>query len=167
MVKLSPHIYDQDVEQGFLHFDVCISNIRTRVDSKNANCSWGPDKLAIHNAIKLLSSNGFDIINRVVELIRLMYLLNYPVHLIKGSSYSSEIEKKERRKFAVENHLVPSIVTMLQRVYSIAPSEVPNFKTDETQSELSEPIEVFLEWKKIIEALIEEKNRSNKSIKTS
>ena len=160
-VKLSPYIHDIDVRIGFLDHDVCISNIETSVDSQNAVCSWGPDKEAIHAAIKALSSTGFKDINKAVELIRLLYLLGYPVDkILCNSDYCSETEQKRRRRHAIEFHLVRNITIMLERIYSIAPSEVPSFKTVESQLESSaEPAEVFLEWKKLVEFLIEEKKQ--------
>ena len=159
---------------GLLQYDVCITNINASIDSENALCSCEADRVAIHAAIKALSLTGFDDINKGVELIRLLYLLGYPVHKIKGGlSNYSEIDKKKRRREAVVTHLVPSITTMLERIYSIAPSEVPSFKTVESQLGSSEPIKVFLEWKKIVWAIIEEKIQNQgikkefQSIKTS
>ena len=95
-VILCPHIGDGFVWAGMLDYDVCIANINTRVDSKNAFCSWEPNKVLIHEAIKAESSNGFEDINESVERIRLDCLLNYPVHKIKGGySHNSEAIKKE------------------------------------------------------------------------
>ena len=164
-VRLCPHIDDADVVAGELEYDVCLQNIGTSVDSENAVCSYGPDKIAIHKAIKSLFSNGFVEINQIVEMIRLAYLLQYEVEKITGfrSLYNesdernSEAKKEERRREAVEKHLVPSIITMLTRVHSIPADEIPSFEQVESQSESTEPIEIYLEWKKLVECLIPDK----------
>ena len=161
-VKLSPHIYDEDIKQGLLQYDVCISNIDASIDSEHALCSWEHDRMAIHKAIKSQSLKGFDDINRVVEAIRLAYLLDYPIHKINCRfDYCSKTEVREREKKIVEQFIVHNIITLLGRVYSIAPNEVPNFETVETQSKSSELTEVFLEWKKLVESLIKEKKQNH------
>ena len=141
-------------------------NIGISVDSENAVCSWQPDKLAIHKAIKKsLFSNGFVKINQIVEMIRLAYLFEYEVEKITGfhmgynesNRENSKFNKKQRRREAVENYLVPSITTMLTRVHSIPANEIPTFKQVKSQSESTEPIEIYLEWKKLVECLIPDK----------
>lgn len=53
-----------------------------------------------------------------VEYVRLWYLLGYSV--------DESVDINKRRK-AVEEYLVPSIETVIGRVYSILPSRVPHF----------------------------------------
>ena len=160
---------------GKLEFDVCLKTIQTCVDSENAVCSWEPDKIAIHRAIKALFSSGFIEINQVVEMIRLTHLLEYKVEMITGlvgtlkesHEENSEANKKERRRYAVEDHLVPSITTMLGRVHSISANEIPTFENVRAQSESTEPIEVYLEWKKLVEFVIADKNTESPDFLTS
>ena len=159
-VTLCPTMWDGYVQNGALYEDVCIENINESIDSENAHCSWDSDRNAIHKAIKSLSSNGFDELNKIVEMIRLTYLLEYPVQKITGhEDYedNSESNKEERRRKAVEEYLVPSITTMLRRVHSIADNEIPTFENVKTQSYLTEPIEVFLKWRKLVEFIIANK----------
>ena len=54
---------------------------------------------------------------------------------------------------------MPSIATMLRRVHYIPADEIPTFKDVKAQSESTEePIEIFLEWKKIVEFVIANKS---------
>ena len=153
-------MWDGYVMRGELDQDVCIKNINKSIDSEKAHCSWDSDRNAIHAAIKSLSSNGFDELNKIVEMIRLAYLLEYPVRKITGYESvrdNSESAKEERRRKAVEKYLVPSITTVLRRAHSIADDEIPAFENVKTQSDSTEPIEVFLEWKKLVEFIIANK----------
>ena len=167
--KLFSAVNDVYLKAGLLHNDACISSIKSRVDSKNAQCSIEADKIAIHDAIKSGTSDGFHEMNMVAEGNKLDYLLDdfpaeeitgYDSDSIESSSRNSETEKKKRRKYAVELYLVPSIMTMLEVVHSITADEIPDFETFKTQSESSEPIEVFLEWRKVVKFVIEEKIQS-------
>ena len=168
-VKLFPAISDSALKGGWLNNDACIDSINNRVDSENAECSIEADKIAIHDAIKSGTSDGFHEMNMVAEGNKLDYLLDdfpaeeitgYDSDSIESSSRNSETEKKKRRKYAVELYLVPSIMTMLEVVHSITADEIPDFETFKTQSESSEPIEVFLEWRKVVKFVIEEKIQS-------
>ena len=155
-------MWDGYVVSGALDKDVCIKNINKSIDSENAHCSWDSDRNAIHAAIKSLSSNGFDKLNKIVEMIRLAYLLEYPVRKITGHNdipwlSNLESDKEDRRRRAVEEYLVPSITSVFRRVHSIADNEIPSFENVKTQSESTEPIEVFLEWKKLVEFIIANK----------
>ena len=146
------------------------------VDSENAICSCKDDKIAIHRAIKSLYLNGFVEINQIVEMIRLAYLLEYNVEKITGYDWeqyneshenNSEAKKKERQREAVEDHLVPSITIMLDRVHSFAADEIPTFKEVKAQSDSTEPIEIFLEWKKVVQFLIADKSPKHPDFLTS
>ena len=140
-VKFFPYISNLDLEEGNLDKDVFIKKINVRADTINAQCSIASDKEAIHNAIESQMQNGFDEMNRLVEKIRLTYLLEYPVN---------KILRNQRE--AIEKYLVPSITTMVRVVHPLAEGEMPNYKTVEAQSKSSNPIEVFLEWKKLVES---------------
>ena len=82
-VKLCPHISDSDIEYALLDYDVCIANIKEKVDSFAAHCSNKSDKDAIHRAIQQ-SPYRFEIIDKIVETFRSDYALTYKVHKIIG-----------------------------------------------------------------------------------
>ena len=162
-VRLCPHIRDSEIISGEIEYNDCIRNIDSIVDSEKADCSWESDKKLINAAIKSNWTNGFNDINTSVEKIRLQYLLDYPVYRITGHSVihgngNSESEKEERRRKAVEEFLVPSIMKMISRVHSISADEILNFEDyGKSQPGISEPIELFCEWKKLVENRIEER----------
>ena len=82
-VLLCPHISDHDLFIGHLDKDECIRNITNNpIDSRNAYCSFNSDKQSIHKAILSKSPNAFDDMNVSVEMIRLWYLLFYPIYKI-------------------------------------------------------------------------------------
>ena len=156
-MKLCPCIAEVHVKWGDLNKDVCIRNIKTPVDSKSALCSNDSDKNDIHKAILSQSENGFELINAAVERIRLQYLLEYPFDKITGWDDSSEdvIREDQRRGVKI---LASNITLMVDRVHSLGDDEVPNFEDYlETQSESSEPLDVFREWQAIVESLIKAK----------
>ena len=155
VVVLCPHMSDDDLKFGWLEYDVCIKNIKIKVDSRNAYCSWGPDKDAIHAAI---GKDGFIKVNNVVEGCRLDNLLTYDVDKIEGNKYSNGGIKGCKRR-AVVSHLVPSITLMVDRVHSITADELPKFDDyyHGSDSELSDPIKAFCEWKEEVKNLIAEK----------
>lgn len=83
-VQLLPFISEEDELHGKVENDICISKINTVVDSENAYV-WSPDdRRSIHAAITKESANGFNVVNEAIELIRLEYLLNYPIGKIMG-----------------------------------------------------------------------------------
>ena len=139
-VQLCPHTKDGFLAWGYLWNDTCIKNIKTKVDSKNAHCSYGPDKDAIHRAIQ----NGFDKINLSVEGLRLDNLLTYKVNKIK-----------QGKRRAVEKYLVPSITLMVDRVHSITADQLPNFPY---LYDGLDPIEEFCKWRDEVKNLIEEQS---------
>ena len=96
-------------------------------------------------------------INAAVERIRLQYLLEYPVDKITGFDHTSEDEIREYQRYGVEI-LAKSLTLMVDRVHSLGDDEVPNFEDYyKTQSESSEPLNVYREWKAIVESLIKAK----------
>ena len=138
-VQLCAHMYDILLKTGQLQYDTCIKNINTKVDSKNAHCSWGLDKDAIHRAIQ----NGFDKINSSVEGLRLDNLLTYKVKKIEN-----------RKREAVEDYLIPSITLMVDRVHSITADQLPKFNN----YFFSDPIKAFCEWRDEVKNLIEQQS---------
>ena len=64
-------------------------------------CSSGPDKLAIHKTIKSLYFNGFVEI-KVEKITSFNYYFNEQSH-----EYNSDANKKERRRKAIEDYVVP------------------------------------------------------------
>ena len=95
-VILCLHIEDIKRKRGEIELDICYRNIKKIVNSKEAHCSWDPDKKSIHAAIKSQWPNGFEDINTSVEKIRLEYLLDYPFHEItwKRGTLNSEFHKE-------------------------------------------------------------------------
>ena len=105
-------------------------------------------------------------------MIRLAYLLEYPVDKITGydSTYgnhiilNSDIMKYHRRRKAITKYLVPSIMTMLGRIHSITADEIPNFKDYDSSEPLccfgKDPIESFIEWKDFVKKFIEDHQNS-------
>ena len=152
-VQLCAHMYDIALVTEKLGYDTCIRNIKTKVDSKNAHCSWGPDKEAIHCAIQ----NGFGKIDKSVEGLRLDNLLTYKVKKIKGSSWKSDAGKKRQKRKAVEEYLIPSIILMVDRVYSITAGQLPKFN-DFYEDGGSDPIKAFCEWRDEVKNLIEQQS---------
>ena len=57
-----------------------------------------------------------------------------------GRSFDSDSLKKERKRRAVEDYLVPSITLMVYRVHSITADQLPKFRYF---YDLSDPIEAF------------------------
>lgn len=174
-VRLCPYIHENTVKLGDLNNsawgDLCIVNIVTNVDSEKAICSWEPDKEAIHSTIRLEFSNGFNEINKSVEKVRLQYLLEYPVDKITGfhvgfsaeDDHNSKPEMIKRQRDAIKI-LFFAITTMVNRVYSIVDNEIPKFEDFETKSGLLEPMEMFREWKEVIEKII---HREEKKVRKS
>ena len=156
-VMLSLHISDNFIEYGYLGYDVCIANINSAVDSEKAHCSWQPDKESIHAAIKSSQSpKGFDDINASVERMWLEYLLDYPVEKVKGS-YNEETDEdySDGGRYSIETCLVPSIITMINRVHSIAADEIPKFEEyRNTLLDSSGLIAAFCQWEEVIKFLI-------------
>ena len=151
-VQLCAHIDDDYFRWGLLHLDTCIENIETKVDSKNAHCSYGPDREAIHRAIQ----NGFDKINLSVEGLCLDNLLTYKVKEIKGGEeWQSDAERKEQKRKAVEDHLIPSITLMVDRVHPISADQLPKFNA---VYDGSDPIEAFFEWRDEVKNVIEQQS---------
>merc|ERR1740124_282734 len=91
-VQLCPFINDDQEKYGHLLDDVCIYNLESTIDSESAYCSYIPDKECIHKEIKA-SSGGFKAINNGVEMIRLNYLLDYPIQNTKRTSYTTESDE--------------------------------------------------------------------------
>ena len=91
-LKVDVQLY-AEMNEGEALYDICVRNIGNAVDSENAFCSWEPDKVSIHAAIrKDQSQNGFDGINKAVERIRLKYLLKHKViDLENWIQYFSEL----------------------------------------------------------------------------
>ena len=100
-MTLCPHISDEYEKEGYLQYDVCISNINDKVDSENAFCSNDSDKQAIHKAILQSSLNGFKTIDKIVETFRSDYALYYQVHKIIGHDIDLYF------------HLIPRYITIL------------------------------------------------------
>ena len=162
-VLLSPHIADGAVRYGWLYKDVCISNIDTAIDSERAICSWQPDKESIHAAIKSESPKGFEDINSSVEKIRLDYLLDYPVEKIKRS-WNEETREYDDGRYAIETYIVPSIITVINRIHSIHADEIPNYEEyGTTLSDSSDPKAVFRQWTEVVKFLINNKSPPNKN----
>ncbi len=83
-VELRPFISKDDERDGKLEKDACVSRLGTAVDCASAYVSMKSDRRSIHEAITRDSANGFDTVNQAVEMIRLEYLLNYPIANIMG-----------------------------------------------------------------------------------
>ena len=147
-VILCPHMRDEYLKWGYLYMDVCIKNIKIRVDSKHAHCSWDPDKNAIHAAIQpfLSLKDGFLEINIIVETFRLEYLLTYRVDKI---GFKCHRGKKER----VEEYLVSRIILMVETVHSIKADELPKINDYYDESE-------FETWDNLSEESCEERQES-------
>lgn len=88
---LCPHIPESSKLFEALENDICIANVDTAVDSMNALCWNETDNANIQNIIKL-SPGEFTGVNQRVEMVRLNYLLNYPMQNIKGGELSAENE---------------------------------------------------------------------------
>ena len=100
-LKVDVQLY-AEMNEGEALYDICVRNIGNAVDSENAFCSWEPDKVSIHAAIrKDQSQNGFDGINKAVERIRLKYLLKHKVIDLEYwiHFYSKKMAKDYRRRF--------------------------------------------------------------------
>ncbi len=90
-VELRPFIGDDDERDGNMENDICVSKISTVIDCKHAFCWDNYDKERIHEAITKEASDGFKDVNQAVELIRLEYLLKYPVRNIMGGEKWSDM----------------------------------------------------------------------------
>lgn len=90
-VELRPFIGVYDEQDGKVQKDICVSNISTFIDCKNAFCWNDNDRKSIHEAITKEAHDGFKDVNQAVELIRLEYLLNYPIeNIIGGDRWSDQ-----------------------------------------------------------------------------
>ena len=87
-VILCPYVRDIDIQSGHLDRDVCIANIKTPVNSRDAICGQESDMISIHAAILAESDKGFEKINASVEGIRLNKVLNYDLEKIEGESFA-------------------------------------------------------------------------------
>ena len=84
-VDLCPHINPDDLYMGRTNRDICVAEAKEPVVSRKARCSHpdnhvNDDKKAIRKQIKS-TSGEFDEVDRTVEIIRLKYLVNYPLQL--------------------------------------------------------------------------------------
>ena len=71
---------------------------------------------------------------------------------------NSEFHKEKRKRKAVEKYLVPSIMKMIDRVHSISTDEIMSFEDyEKSQSGISDTIELYYGWKKLVENRIEER----------
>ena len=81
-VRFCPHISPSALEHGQVHEDVCVAQVKVRVDSNEAHCGFAAYETSIRNDITS-SANGFGLVDESVERIRLSYLATYPTDLIK------------------------------------------------------------------------------------
>ena len=81
-VQLCPHINSNSLLFGRVHEDICVDRAKDRVDSNKARCGYDPDEIEIRKVINA-TTNGFDLVNKNVERIRLSYLTAYPTHEIQ------------------------------------------------------------------------------------
>lgn len=88
---LCPYIPESSELNEALENDICVANVETAVDSMNALCWDKTNNASIQNIIKL-SPGEFIGVNQRVEMVRLNYLLNYPMQNIKGGKLSAENE---------------------------------------------------------------------------
>jgi len=82
-VRLAPHISADDLECGYTDKDICVNQALNRVNSKGALCGvpgtpMNEDEIAIRNVIETLGM-GFKSVDEVVERIRLIHLVSYPM----------------------------------------------------------------------------------------
>ena len=64
-VFLCPYVDDYDIYCGDLDADVCIANIKTPVNSRDAKCGQESDTNIIHKAILAESDKGFEKLMKV------------------------------------------------------------------------------------------------------
>ena len=81
-VRLCPHISPHALRDGRVEEDICVAQVKVRVDSNEAHCGFAADETSIRNDITS-SANGFGLVDASVERIRLSYLATYPTDSIK------------------------------------------------------------------------------------
>jgi len=82
-VRLAPHIIALDLEDGNTENDICVNQANKRDNSKKARCGApntpkNNDEIVIRKAINALG-NGFKSVDEMVERIRLIHLVTYPL----------------------------------------------------------------------------------------
>merc|ERR1740124_1116569 len=108
-VKLCAYMSQEDLNWGRVHKDVCVASAELSVNSSAARCgkpgqSQSPDEIMIRKVIGK-SVNGFNGINKSVEIIRLSYLAKYPMHNIDPIN---KLEAIRKLKEAIE-YIIPRI----------------------------------------------------------
>lgn len=106
-VNLCPHINPDDLYMGRTDKDICVAEAKEAVVSREARCGHpdnpvNDDEIAIRKEIE--STFGkFDEVDRTIEIIRLKYLVNYPLQL--GC-----------RKTTARDHIKDAIEAILDRL---------------------------------------------------
>ena len=131
-VHLTPHITPDDLVLGRLEKDICISEVENRVKSIDARCGrpgskMNEDEVAIRNEINT-SEGGFITVDEVVERIRLVHLLSYPMDMIKRR----RLLARDKIKDAVES-IIPCFdsnakLTTFEDFLNKKLTEYPEFK---------------------------------------
>ena len=86
-VRLITHITDNDLRYGQLANDIGVNEAKNRVNSTGARCGrpeskLNADEIAIRKEINS-TAGGFKSVDEVVEKIRLVHLLSYPMEKIE------------------------------------------------------------------------------------
>jgi len=110
-VRLAPHIAPADLFNGKLQKDICVNEAENRVKSIEARCGrpgnkMNEDEVAIRKEVND-STGGFDRVDEVVERIRLVHLLSYPMEKIKWSKSTA----RDSLKDAIES-IIPCFGSM-------------------------------------------------------
>jgi len=98
-VRLAPHITENNVMWGHLEKDICISEAKNRVKSVDARCGrpgseMNDDELAIRKEISS-TAGEFTHVDEVVEQIRLVHLLSYPMEKVECNKNSARDNIKD------------------------------------------------------------------------
>jgi len=113
-VRLCPFISESDLRWGHTDKDICIVQAKNLVDSSNARCGdpnsvRNDDEKAIRRTIEgetdgSRNTDGFDKVNQIIEMTRLLYLVLYPTEKIEFN----KTKARDKIKEAIE-HIIPRL----------------------------------------------------------
>lgn len=161
-VRLAPHITPNGLRFGHVHKDICLSEAENRVKSKEARCGrpgseMNDDEVAIRKEINN-SDGGFNTVDEVVERIRLVHLLSYPMEKIEHNKSISRDKIKDAMESIIPCFASISKLTTFEDFLNKKLKEYPGFKRiprpewsddakhDYTISDGTTEYDVFEEW---------------------